>query len=124
MPVEQNPYEGRKGQKRLKAIEKQIERINEEFDHHYDDSPEMIYLMDEIRWDGISRLIFTMALRDVDFKWKGLRDYGFIRLCRSWLMKCGITVVTEDIVTDMITDILPSGMCSELKDELLSLEIF
>lgn len=124
MPVEQNPYEGRRGQKRLKAIEKHIERINEEFDHRYDNSPEMIYLMEEIRWEGTSRLMFVMACRDVNFKWNGVRDYGFIRLCRNWLVKNDIAAVTADIAADMINDILPSDMCTELKDELSALEIF
>ena len=52
-------------QRRLKATEKQIKRISGEFEHNYADSPEMLYMDEEIRWEGNSRLIFIMAQRNV-----------------------------------------------------------
>ena len=78
MSDEKGLYEGRKGQRRLKLIEKNIQRTNEEFDHNCEESPEMIYLDRQIKWEGMARLIFTLAQRDVNFRWSGLRDYGYI----------------------------------------------
>ena len=123
MAVEQSMYEGRKGQKRLKAIEKQISRLEEEFDHNYTDSPEMRYMDEELEWVGTSRLIFVMAQRSVHFKWNGMRDYGYIRLCRRWIDGNELKVITADATAAMIRDILPEEMCSQLSDELAALEI-
>ncbi len=119
----QGVYEGRKGQKRLRAIERQIVSVREEFDNRYADSPEMKYLNSQIQWVGTAGLIFVMAQRDVNFKWNGMMDYGFIRLCRRWLEERGLQSVTADETADMIRDILPEEMCSELSDELVALEI-
>ncbi len=118
MADEKEMYEGRKGQKRLKAIEKQICKTNAEFDHNYQDSPEMIYLGQEIQWEGTSKLIFTLAQRDVNFRWKGLRDYGYLRLCCRWINGRGLRTMTADAAAAMIKDILPREMCSSLDDEL------
>ncbi len=123
MSMEQNLYEGRKGQKRLKAIEKQIRRINEEFEHNYANAPEMIYLEEEVRWEGTSKLIFSIAQRNVNFKWNGLRDYGFIRLCRRWLAENGIQIMTPETTSDMMGNILPEKMCAEMEEELTALEL-
>ena len=123
MSEEKGLYEGRKGQKRLKAIEKQIQRTNEEFDHNCEESPEMIYLNEQIRWEGAARLIVTLAQRDVNFRWSGLRDHGYIRLCCKWIDGNGLTTVTADAADAMIRDILPANMCSALDDELAALEI-
>ena len=119
----QGVYEGRKGQKRLRAIEKQIVSVREEFDNRYADSPEMKYLSSQIQWVGTAGLIFIMAQRDVNFKWTGLMDYGFIRLCKRWLEEHGLQSVTSEETADMMRDILPEEMCSELSDELAALEI-
>lgn len=119
----QGVYEGRKGQKRLRAIEKQIVSVREEFDNRYADSPEMKYLSSQIQWVGTASLIFIMAQRDVNFKWNGLMDYGFIRLCKRWLEEHGLQSVTSEETADMMRDILPEEMCSELSDELAALEI-
>ena len=119
----QGVYEGRKGQKRLRAIERQRVSVREEFDNRYADSPEMKYLNSQIQWVGTAGLIFVMAQRDVNFKWNGMMDYGFIRLCRRWLEERGLQSVTADETADMIRDILPEEMCSELSDELVALEI-
>ncbi len=123
MSEEKGLYEGRKGQKRLKAIEKQIQRTNEEFDHTCEECPEMIYLNEQIQWEGAARLIFTLAQRDVNFRWKGLRDHGYIRLCCRWIDGNGLVTVTADAAEAMIKDILPADMCSTLDDELAALEI-
>lgn len=119
----QGVYEGRKGQKRLRAIEKQIVSVREEFDNRYADSPEMKYLSSQIQWVGTAGLILIMAQRDVNFKWNGLMDYGFIRLCKRWLEEHGLQSVTSEETADMMRDILPEEMCSELSDELAALEI-
>ena len=123
MAAEQSVYEGRKGQRRLKAIEKYINRVNEEFDHNYTDSPEMRYLDEELEWIGTSRLIFVMAQRNVHFRWNGMRDYGYIRLCKSWIVGNERRQITADAMAAMIKDILPAEMCFELSDELAALEI-
>ena len=44
MAIEQSFYEGRKGQKRYKVIEKHIEKIRSEIQNEYEDSPEMVFL--------------------------------------------------------------------------------
>lgn len=124
MPIEQEFYEGRKGQKRLRAIEKQIRRVDEEFEHNYEDTPEMVFFKEEVRWEGIARLIFAMACRNVQFKWNGTRDYGFIRLCRAWADENHMNIITADIMSAMLRDILPEAMCAELEEELAALEIF
>lgn len=124
MSAEQNVYEGRKGQRRLKAIEKQLNRVNEEFDHNYADSPEMRYLEEEMNWHGTSKLIFTIAQRNVHFKWSGMRDYGYIRLCKRWLDGNELKTVTADAAAAMIGDILPAEMRADISDELVAMQIF
>ena len=109
--------------KMRKLIEKNIQRTNEEFDHNCEESPEMIYLDRQIKWEGTARLIFTLAQRDVNFRWNGLRDYGYIRLCCKWIDGNGLTTVTADAADAMMRDILPADMCSALDDELAALEI-
>ena len=75
------------------------------------------------KWEGMARLIFTLAQRDVNFRWNGLRDYGYIRLCCKWIDGNGLTTVTADAADAMMRDILPADMCSALDDELAALEI-
>lgn len=123
MPVEKSQYEGRKGQKRLKAIEKYLKRVNEEFEHNYTNTQEMIYLEDGIRWEPMARLMFAMAQRNVNFRWNGLRDYGFIRLCKTWLEENGKTEMYPDATVSMLKSILPVRMCSDLSEEVSALEI-
>lgn len=118
-----NFYKGRKGQQRLKAIQKETAKINGEIQHSYANTPEMIYLENDIIWDAISKLIFLMAQKSVQFKWKGVRDYGFIRLCTRWIMENKISTLTPEIATAMMEDVLPSKMYSQLIDELDALEI-
>ena len=110
-PEGQGVYEGRKGQKRLRAIERQIVSVREEFDNRYADSPEMKYLSSTDTYNGVGTagLIFIMAQRDVNFKWNGLMDYGFIRLCKRWLEEHGLQSVTSEETADMMRDILPEG---------------
>lgn len=125
MPMEQQGfYDGRKGQKRLKAIEKQIEKVNAEFDSRYKEVPEMQFLKNEIAWEGTAGLIFVMAQRDVNYKWNGLRDYGFIRACRQWVLDNHVKELTSQAVVTMIKAVLPAKMCTELSEELAALDIF
>ena len=74
MAIEQSFYEGRKGQKRYKVIEKHIEKIRSEIQNEYEDSPEMVFLEEQVRWEGTAMLVFYMAFRKVHFMWNGLRD--------------------------------------------------
>ena len=121
--MEQNFYEGLRGHRRVKTLEKQIERISEEFDIRYADTPEMIFLEESVQWEGPSRLIFRMAQRNVHFKWNGLRDYGFIRLCKKWITDNEITTLSAKAAGAMIRSILPVRMCEELGEEIAALEI-
>ena len=123
MAAEQGFFDGIRGHKRLKTVEKQMERINGEFQSMYADSPEMAFLEEEIQWEETSRLIFTMALRNVHFAWNGLRDHGFLRLCRKWVEQNRINVMTARSTVVMIRSILPVAMCQELGEELAALEI-
>ena len=122
--MERGLYEGRRGSKRLKAIEKYKEKILEEFNNEYEMSPEMRRLREEIRWDETAELIFLMAMRDVHFTWNGIRDYGFIKLCIEWIDDEKISVLTPKSVATMIRAVLPENMCQELSEELSALEIF
>ncbi len=122
--MEQGIFEGRRGNKRLKAIEKQKEQIYGEFQSAYEESPEMRFLKEEVRWEGTAELLFAIAMRDVHFTWNGLRDYGFLRLCKKWVEESDAAAMTSTSVATMIRTILPEAMCKELGDELADLEVF
>lgn len=123
MALEFGLYEGRREQRRMRAIDKQIERLRGEFDNLYADTPEMRYLEEEIRWEDTSRVIFLLALRDTNFKWHGLRDYGFIRMCAQWIHMRKLQAVRAEDAVEMLKEILPSQMCIALGDELAALEL-
>lgn len=123
MAAEQGFLGGIRGHKRTKTVEKQIEKVSGEFQTQYGSVPEMLYLEQELRWEGSSKLIFLMAQRNVHFTWNGLRDYGFIRLCRKWAAGNGVKTMDAAAATSMIRSILPIAMCEELGEELAALEI-
>lgn len=123
MAVEQSFLGGIRGHKRTKTVEKQIEKVRGEFQAQYSGTPEMLYLENEIGWEGASKLIFLMAQRNVHFAWNGLRDYGFIRLCRKWIDETDVKTMDAAAATSMIRSILPAAMCEELGEELSALEI-
>ena len=122
--MEQGIFEGRRGSKRLKAIEKQKQQIYGEFQNEYENSQEMKFLKEAVRWEGTAELLFAMAIRDVHFAWNGLRDFGFLRLCKKWIEEQEETVMTPEAVTEMTKAILPKEMCETLEEELADLEIF
>lgn len=122
--MDQGLFEGRRGNKRLKAIERQLEKVRSEFETDYENTPEMRFLNEEVRWEGTAELIFAMALRNVHFTWDGLRDYGFLRLCTKWIKEEEINVMIPKLVAVMTRSILPEEMCQELGEELSALEIF
>lgn len=124
MAVEQGLFDGRRGQKRLKLIEKHKAKVLEEFTTEYENSQEMRFLHEEIRWEGTAELMFAIAMRNVHFAWKELRDYGFLRLCRSWIKDNGLETVTPKDAEAMIRSILPEAMWDEIDEELSALEIF
>ena len=123
MSEERSAYEGRKGQKRLKAIEKHIKSIEEEFEDRYAESEELRFLREEVSWTGMAGLVFVLARRDVNFRWQGMMDYGYLRLCRKWLQDRGVRTVDTEQAVDMMKDVLPDDMCFELREELAALEI-
>lgn len=122
--MEQGLFEGRRGSKRLKAIERQLEKVLSEFENDYENTPEMHFLQENIRWEGTAELIFAMAMRNVHFTWDGVRDYGFMRLCMRWIEEENINIMTPKAVATMTRSILPESMCQELGEELSALEIF
>lgn len=122
--MEQGLFEGRRGSKRLKAIERQLEKVLSEFENDYENTPEMHFLQENVRWEGTAELIFAMAMRNVHFTWDGVRDYGFLRLCMSWIEEENINTMTPKSVATMTRSILPESMCQELGEELSALEIF
>lgn len=122
--MEQSIFEGRRGNKRLKAIEKHKESVLSEFKTGYESTPEMKFLQEEIRWEGTAELILIMAMRNVHFAWNGLRDYGFLRLCKKWIEGEEISTMTPKAAAAMTRNILPEEMCQELSEELSALEIF
>ena len=122
--MEQSIFEGRRGNKRLKAIEKHKEKVLSEFTTEYENSPEMRFLREDIGWEGTAELVFVMAMRNVHFTWNGLRDYGFLRLCRKWVEENQLTAMTPKTAAAMTRSILPEEMCQELSEELSALEIF
>lgn len=124
MAVEQGIFDGRRGQKRLKLIEKHKVKILGEFTTEYENSQEMRFLRDEIRWEGMAELMLVLAMRNVNFAWNGLRDHGFLRLCKRWLEESGLETVTTKDAEVMIKSILPERMWDELDEELSALEIF
>lgn len=121
--AEQGFFDGIRGHKRVKTVEKQIEKVNGEFQTRYGETQEMIYLEEEIQWEGTAKLIFVMAQRNVHFTWNGLRDYGFIRLCRKWIAEHGQRMMTPKATVAMVRSILPAAMCEELGEELSALEL-
>lgn len=122
--MEQGLFEGRRGSKRLKAIERQLEKVLSEFENDYENTPEMHFLQEKVRWEGTAELIFAMAMRNVHFTWDGVRDYGFLRLCMRWIEEENINTMTPKSVATMTRSILPESMCQELGEELSALEIF
>lgn len=122
--MEQGLFEGRRGTKRLKAIEKQLEKVLEEFSTDYENSPEMHFLKEEIKWEGTAELVFVMAMRNVHFEWNGLRDLGFLRLCKKWIEGEKLQTLTSKDAAAMVKSVLPEEMCQELSEELSALEIF
>lgn len=123
MTIEQSFYEGRKGQKRFKVIEKNIERIKSEIENEYETSPEMIFLEENIRWEGTALLVFYMAFRKVHFRWNGLRDYGYLRLCCRWIRQKNLETVTSHDAAEMVRSIITREMCVELSEELEALDL-
>lgn len=123
MATEQGFFSGIRGHKRSKTMEKQLEKVNSEFQIQYEGTPEMVYLKEKIHWESPSELIFTMAQRNVHFAWNGLRDYGFIRLCRKWVADHDTQTMNAELTASMIKSILPAVMCEELGEELSALEI-
>lgn len=124
MAMEQGIFDGRRGQKRLKLIEKQLEKILGEFSTEYENSQEMRFLRGDVRWEGTAELMFAMAMRNVNFAWNGLRDYGFLRLCTKWIKGGEVSVMTPKETEAMVRNILPEAMWNELDEELSALEIF
>lgn len=124
MAIEQSIFDGRRGQKRLKLIEKQKEKVLSEFNSEYTKCGEMHFLNEEVKWENMAGLMFAVAMRNVHFAWNGLRDYGFLKLCMNWIEENKINVMTPKDTEAMIKAVLPEAMLGEIDEELSALEIF
>lgn len=123
MTIDKSFYEGRKGQRRIKAIEKNIQNIKSEIDSEYETSQEMIFLEEHIRWEGKALLVFYLAFRKVHFVWNGIRDYGYLRLCCRWIRNKNLETMTSHDAAEMVRDIITHEMCVELSEELEALDL-
>lgn len=123
MTIDKSFYEGRKGQRRIKAIEKNIQNIKSEIDSEYETSQEMIFLEEHIRWEGKALLVFYLAFRKVHFVWNGIRDYGYLRLCCRWIRHKNLETMTSHDAAEMVRDIITHEMCVELSEELEALDL-
>jgi len=124
MASEQSLFDGRRGQKRLKLIEKQKEKIRGDFTTEYEGSREMHFLREELKWEVTADLLMLLAMRAVHFKWQGVRDYGFLRLCKNWAEENEISIMTQKDTEAMLASVLPGSMCNELNEELSESMIF
>ena len=79
-------FKGRKGKKKREAIENEIVKLSEEFENRYLHTREMKYIEQNVTWMITSRLVFLMGQRLVYFRYKGLRDYGFVGHHNFWPM--------------------------------------
>ncbi|MBQ0078474.1 MAG: hypothetical protein KBS66_01100 [Eubacterium sp.] len=122
MVNEAEMFKGRKGRKKLEALEQQIKKISDEFDNKYMHTREMKYLNEDIKWTKVSRLVFLMGERLVYFRYKGLRDYGFIRECAQWLESNRITQPEPEQVIQMLESVLPEELCIRLSEDLKTVE--
>ena len=124
MVNEAEMFKGRKGRKKLEALDQQIQRISEEFENRYMHTREMKYISENVSWSRTSRLVFLMGQRLVYHRWRGLRDYGFIRLCAQWLETNRISEPTPEQVVDMMEDVLPEDLSRKLAEELKNVELY
>lgn len=115
-------FKGRKGKKKLEALELQIKKISDEFDNKYMHTREMKYINEEVKWNRVSRLVFLMGERLVYFRYKGLRDYGFIRECAQWLENNKVREPQPEQVIEMLESVLPEELCLRLSEDLKTVE--
>lgn len=110
-------FDNRRVNKRLKVLEKLREEIEDDFETRYENIEEMIFLKRNVRWEGAAEIIFLMAVRDVNLRWKGVMDYGFLKLCKKWIVENKMYSMTPKLVAEMTRTILPEDMCKELGEE-------
>lgn len=115
-------FKGRKGKKKREAIENEIVKLSEEFENRYLHTREMKYIEQNVTWMITSRLVFLMGQRLVYFRYKGLRDYGFIRLCANWFERTGIDNPNPEQVVNMMMEILPEELRDKLSEELKTID--
>lgn len=122
MPFDAGANESKRKQRRLRNTSKLTDRVKEEFECRYNDAPEMMFLEKDVTWHGASYLVFLMALRNVNHRWNGMRDYGFIRLF-SASIGVGEEELTAEDALAKVRAILPDDMVEELEKELKEKEV-
>ena len=105
--MEDKQFKGRKGQKRLKELNERIEQTLAMTDEYAAGSKEMELLLRSIP-DPITRLSFVESVRVLDDHWKGIRTYGFLRLCAEWTRRKKLTELDGGKITEMVGEILPT----------------
>ena len=109
----QAKYKGRKGRKKLQAINDEIDRLRAETGHRYDDYEEMKVIESTLP-DPELRLYFMKYYRDLDQLWGGVETYGFLRLCGKWIRQKQIEEFEQPEIDEMLENLLPSWEWSQL----------
>lgn len=110
-------YKGRKGRKKLQAIEEEIERLHKETGGRYDDYEEL-KLVESMLPDPEVRLYFLKYYSDLDRMWGGVETYGFLRLCGKWIRHNNVSELSQPDVDAMLESLLPSQEWEQLTQPL------
>lgn len=89
--------------------------------------PEFQKLDNEIQWFGASKMIYLSVLDVIHESYKGLMDYGYIRLVEQYFRRRNIVEVNETIMMEAEKDILPAENYQQLLEKLkklMSVEVF
>ena len=106
--MDDNRFKGRKGQKRLREINADIDRRLGETEQRYLQTEEMQAIM-AVLGDVLVKQYFVTAYHALVRSWHGMKTYGFLRLCRRWIAAKKITELTRSDVDGMLQDILPQA---------------
>lgn len=72
----------------------------------------------DIQWFGASKMIYLAVLDVIHESYKGLMDYGYIRLMEQYFKRRNIIQVNEAIVMEAEKDILPAENYVQLLEKL------
>ena len=110
-------YKGRKGRKKLQAIQSEIDGIHRQMGRFYTEYEEMKQI-EELLQDPVVHLYFMKYLRDLDAMWSGVETYGLLRLCGKWIRQNQLDELTQPDVDQMLESLLPTGEWETLTQPL------